>query len=87
MAERAGGAMTGGATMERMTHIDGQMVCPDCGSSSYLLVDGREMTQYELLHLAHAPDKIERKLPHAPWCTSDDNRIRTAEQERQRRER
>lgn len=85
MPERAGVVTPREATIERMTHIDGQMVCPDCGSSSYLIVDGKEMTQYELLHLAHAPKKIERRLPHAVWCTSDDNRMRIAEQEHRRR--
>lgn len=46
-----------------MTHIDGQMVCPDCGSSSYLIVDGKEMTQTDLLRLAHAPKKIDVPAP------------------------
>lgn len=52
-----------------MVHVDGAMVCPECGSSSYLVVDGREMTQYDLLHLSRAPKRIERHLPHARWCT------------------
>ena len=68
-----------------VTHVDGQMVCPDCGSSSYLIVDGNEMTEYDLLHLTHAPKKIERKLPHAVWCPSEDNRMQLAEWERRRR--
>lgn len=57
----------------------GRIVCPECGSSSYLVVDGREMTGYDLLHLRRAPRKITRRLPHAVWCPSDDNRMRLAE--------
>lgn len=55
--------------------VDGRMVCPDCGSSSYLVVNGREMTYDDLLHLRYAPKKIELRLPHALWCPSEQNRM------------
>lgn len=73
----AGGShgSTGGSALDRPAPL-GRVVCPDCGSSSYLVVDGREMTGHDALHLERAPRKIERRLPHAVWCPSDDNRFR-----------
>ena len=54
------------------------LVCPDCGSSSYLIVDGRRMEQGDLLALSHAPRSIKRRLPHAIWCPSMDHRMQLA---------
>jgi hypothetical protein len=52
-----------------------------CGSSSYLLVDGKEMTEQQLLELRHAPKKIERRLPHDVRCTSIENRMQITQWE------
>lgn len=45
------------------------MRCPECGCAGYLLADGREVTEHDLLHLEHAPRKIERRQVHALTCT------------------
>lgn len=58
-----------------MNHTDGQVVCPDCGSSSYLMVDGRRMSREMLLRLPRAPKEIKRVLPHQVWCPSQENRL------------
>jgi len=53
------------------------MFCPDCFAEVYLVVDGKEMTEDELLHLRVAPKSIERKLVHKKWCPSHDNLVRS----------
>lgn len=51
--------------------------CPECGMSGYLVVDGNEMTEEQLLHLRFAPKTIERRpIPHLRWCPSEDHRMR-----------
>lgn len=58
------------------------MICPDCGCSDYLVVDGVEMTEDQLLHLPRAPKKIKRRLPHNLRCPSEANRMWAAAHER-----
>jgi hypothetical protein len=45
------------------------MQCPECGLSSYTLVDGIEMSEKQLLNLKYAPKQIRRFQPHELWCT------------------
>lgn len=45
------------------------IICPECGASVQTFVDGREITEDELLHMRYQPRKIERRLTHARWCT------------------
>lgn len=51
------------------------MMCPDCGASSYLMVDGERMSEETLLILPRPPKTIEKKMYHALWCPRDDNRL------------
>lgn len=51
------------------------MKCDRCGLTSYLIVDGKEMTEEQLLRLRRAPKKIERRLPHDIRCDSLENRL------------
>jgi len=53
-------------------------VCLDCGVSSYLLVDGRRMSEYEFVNLPSRPKNVEQRLPHTVWCPSDENRMEFA---------
>ena len=47
------------------------MFCPDCFSDVRLVVDGKMMSEDELLHLPKAPKTIERRLTHKRWCPSN----------------
>lgn len=49
------------------------MFCPECLATVYLIVDGKRMSEDELLHLPKAPKAIERKLTHKRWCSSQDH--------------
>lgn len=49
------------------------MFCLDCFATVYLIVDGKEMTEDELLHLRVPPKSIERRLTHKRWCPNQDN--------------
>jgi hypothetical protein len=51
------------------------MYCPDCFSTVYLIVDGKEMSEDELMNLRAAPKSIERKLTHKRWCPNHNHLV------------
>lgn len=48
------------------------IICPECGTSEQIFVDGREVTEDELSHMRYPPRRIERRLTHMRWCTKQD---------------
>lgn len=52
------------------------LTCPTCGSKELLIVDGKYMTEEELLHLSSPPREIKHEMYHDLKCDSEDNRWR-----------
>lgn len=48
------------------------IICPECGMGEQIIVDGRIVTEDELLYMRYPPRKIERRLTHLRWCTKQD---------------
>lgn len=44
-------------------------VCEECGRKWYLVVDGKHITEDQLLHMDRIPKSIKWYPDHELWCT------------------
>lgn len=43
--------------------------CDECGAEWYLVVDGRHITEEDMLHYNRIPKSVKRYIAHSLWCT------------------
>lgn len=49
--------------------------CEECGRKWYLVVDGKHITEDQLLHMDRIPKSIKWYQDHELWCTKQEKRI------------
>jgi hypothetical protein len=49
--------------------------CEECGHEIYLVVDGKHMTEEQLMHYDRIPKSIIWHLDHELWCTKREKRL------------